>query len=164
MGSSRLIILDLETTGFNPKKDSIIEVYAGLYQNGKLVDEFHSLSKPKKGIPGKIIELTGITESMVFEAPLFKEISGDLYNFMKGNRILAYNSSFDKRFLVWNDRRFTCLRYQDYLKFIKKKRPNLRSYSLHSVAKHFGVHMIGKPHRAKTDVELVARLVKILGV
>ena len=98
MGSTRLIILDLETTGFNPKKDSIIEVYAALYSNGEIIDEFHSLLKPKRNIPIKITEITGITEDMVMSCPTFKEISSDLYEFMKGNRIIAYNSSFDKRF------------------------------------------------------------------
>ena len=164
MGSTRLVIIDLETTGFNPKTESILEVYAGLYYNGKIIDDFHSLIKPKKGIPRKIAKLTGITESMVKDAPSFKEISGDLYTFMRSKRILAYNSSFDKRFLVWNDRKFTCLRYQDYLKYIKNKRPHLRSYSLQSVAKHFGVSTFDGAHRAKADVETIARLVKILGV
>mgnify|MGYP001483469286 CR=1 FL=1 len=157
-----IIILDIETTGFNPKKDSIIEIYAVRYWRGKVQDEFSTLIKPKKPIPRVVSKLTGLQESDFVDAPNFSEIKEDFYSFVKNRRIIAYNSSFDRRFLIWNDRRLTCLRFQDYLKFIKRKRPNLKSYSLESVSRYFG-YGSKQEHRAKADVELLIRLIKTFG-
>tara|TARA_R110000851_G_scaffold73733_8_gene162642 strand:- start:1890 stop:2387 length:498 start_codon:yes stop_codon:yes gene_type:complete len=160
---SKIIILDLETTGLNPRKDSIIEIFAGRYSRGEIVEEFETLLKPRRHISPFITSLTGLTQTDVEEAPMFKEISSELYSFLRGNRIIAYNSSFDKRFLVANDRKFGCLRFVDYLRYVKKKRPNLRSYTLESVSRHFGFSSHSKLHRARTDVETLAKLIRNLG-
>ena len=109
-----MIVLDLETTGFSHKKDHIIEVSAVKLSRMRVVDEFHALVKPPKAIPAKITQITGLREEDFEDCPTFKEIAPDLYSFIRGNRIIGYNISFDKRFLCANDRRFTCLRYQDY--------------------------------------------------
>jgi len=162
MLSPGVIILDLETTGFNPKKDSIIEIHAVRYWRGKIEEEFSTLVKPNRGIPAPITRLTGLKESDFINAPTFSEIKEDLYHFLKNKRIIAYNSSFDKRFLAWNDRRLSCLRFVDYLKFMKRKRPNLKSYRLVEVSKYFGFRFKGQ-HRAKADVEILIRLIKIFG-
>ena len=157
-----MIVLDLETTGFSHKKDYIIEVSAVKLSRTRIVDEFNTLVKPPKAIPAKITSITGLQEEDFLDAPTFKEIAPDLYSFVQGNRIIGYNVSFDKRFLVANYPRFSCLRYQDYLKYIKKKRPNLRSYGLVAVARHFGFKKEGA-HRARTDTELLIKLIRTLG-
>tara|TARA_R100000008_G_scaffold82877_1_gene67614 strand:- start:1817 stop:2308 length:492 start_codon:yes stop_codon:yes gene_type:complete len=162
MPSPGVIILDLETTGFDPRKDSIIEIYAVRYWRGKVQEEFSTLIKPKKHIPYKITKLTGLQESDFIEAPTFAEIKDDLYKFVRNKRIIAYNSSFDRRFLIWNDRRFTCLRFLDYLKFMKRKRPNLKAYSLEAVSKYFG-YGFKQQHRAKEDVEILIKLIRVFG-
>ena len=61
------IVFDLETTGFSPITDKIIEIGALKYQNDKLIDTFDVLINPKTKIPEKITELTGITNEMVSE-------------------------------------------------------------------------------------------------
>lgn len=162
MPSPGVIILDLETTGFSSKKDSIIEIHAVRYWRGQVQEEFSTLIKPKKAIPAPVTRLTGLQESDFVEAPTFNEIKEDLYSFLRNKRIIAYNSSFDKRFLVHNDRRLSCLRFIDYLKFIKRKRPNLKSYRLGEVAKYFGFSY-KEQHRAKADVEILIRLIKTFG-
>ena len=162
MLSPGVIILDIETTGFNPKKDSIIEIHAVRYWRGKIQEEFSTLIKPNRGIPAPVTRLTGLKESDFEEAPTYKEIKEDLYRFLKSKRIIAYNSSFDKRFLVSNDRRISCLRFIDYLKFMKRKRPNLKSYRLGEVAKYFGFRF-KEQHRARGDVEILIRLIKTFG-
>ena len=60
------IVFDLETTGLNAEKHEIIEVAAMRFKKGTNThDTFQSLVKPKKAVPQKITELTGITEAMV---------------------------------------------------------------------------------------------------
>lgn len=157
-----MIVLDLETTGFSHKKDSIIEVSAIKLSRMKIVDEFNTLINPLKPIPPNISLLTGLTEADLQDQPTFSEIASDLFQFIRGNRIIGYNISFDKRFLCANDRRFSCLRYQDYLKYVKKKRPNLRSYSLVAVARHFGYRK-DSVHRARTDNELLIKVMRVIG-
>ena len=95
-----MIVLDIETTGFSHRKDKIIEVAAIKISRGKILDSFSSVVNPKIPLPSKITQLTGITEREVSSAPTFKEISSDLYNFMRGRRIIGYNVAFDKRFLA----------------------------------------------------------------
>ena len=158
-----MILLDLETTGFSHKKDSIIEVSAFKLNRLKLVDEFHSFVKPQPlYIPPKITAINGITVEDVNESPLFKEIATDLWKFMRGNRIIGYNVLFDKRFLVEKDRRFSCFTYQDYLKYIKVKRPHLRSYTLASVSRYFGFKGT-EAHRARSDNETLLQIIRVLG-
>jgi len=157
-----MIVLDLETTGFSHKKDSIIEVSAVKLSRMKIVDEFNTLINPLKPIPPNISLLTGLTEADLQDQPTFSEIAPDLFDFISGNRIIGYNISFDKRFLVANYRRFSCLRYEDYLKYVKKKRPNLRSYSLIAVARHFG-YKKSQAHRARTDIELLIKVMRTIG-
>ena len=93
MLSPGVIILDIETTGFNPKKDSIIEIHAVRYWRGKIQEEFSTLIKPNRGIPAPVTRLTGLKESDFEEAPTYNEIKEDLYRFLKSKRIIAYNSA-----------------------------------------------------------------------
>ena len=103
-----------------------------------------------------------ISDKDLKKAPFFKEVSGDLFNFLKGNRIIGYNVSFDKRFLVANDRKFDCLEYFDYLKFVKGLDYELENYKLQTVVNHFGIRK--KPtHRALADAESLLGLIRILG-
>jgi len=157
-----MIVIDLETTGLNPKKDKIIEVAALKVNRGKILDSFVSLINPNIRIEDIQLLNQNISDKDLKKAPFFKEISGDLFNFLKGNRIIGYNVSFDKRFLVANDRKFDCLEYFDYLKFVKGLDYELENYKLQTVVNHFGIRK--KPtHRALADAESLLGLIRILG-
>jgi DNA polymerase III epsilon subunit family exonuclease len=157
-----MIVIDLETTGLNPKKDKIIEVAALKVNRGKILDSFVSLINPNIRLEDMRFLNQDISDKDLKKAPFFKEISGDLFNFLKGNRIIGYNVSFDKRFLVANDRKFDCLEYFDYLKFVKGLDYELENYKLQTVVNHFGIRK--KPtHRALADAESLLGLIRILG-
>jgi len=157
-----MIVIDLETTGLNPKKDKIIEVAALKVNRGKILDSFVSLINPNIRLEDMRFLNQDISDKDLKKAPFFKEVSGDLFNFLKGNRIIGYNVSFDKRFLVANDRKFDCLEYFDYLKFVKGLDYELENYKLQTVVNHFGIRK--KPtHRALADAESLLGLIRILG-
>ena len=63
------VAIDIETTGFSPSADAIIEIGAVLVDNGLVVDSFGTLVNPRRSIPSGVSQLTGITDDMVASAP-----------------------------------------------------------------------------------------------
>ena len=68
------VCLDLETTGLDPKTDKIIEIGAVKVRNGEIVDSFQSFVNPGRMLPAKIIELTGIHDEDLKDAPSIEEV------------------------------------------------------------------------------------------
>ncbi|MED0930095.1 3'-5' exonuclease [Bacillus mobilis] len=96
------VVIDFETTGFNPYNDKIIQVAAVKYRNHELVDQFVSYVNPERSIPDRITSLTGITNYRVSDAPTIEEILPLFLAFLHTNVIVAHNASFDMRFLKSN--------------------------------------------------------------
>ncbi|WP_312016606.1 3'-5' exonuclease [Bradyrhizobium japonicum] len=63
------VVVDIETTGAWSSGDRITEIGAVKVRNHQVVDEWQSLVNPQRPIPAKIVELTGITNQMVRDAP-----------------------------------------------------------------------------------------------
>jgi|10_taG_2_1085330.scaffolds.fasta_scaffold02938_2 DNA polymerase III epsilon subunit-like protein len=158
-----MIIFDLETTGFSPKKEDIIEVSALKFRGLKFQEEFQQLLQPSKPLPSIIKQLTGLLDEDLAYCPTFSDISRSLFKFMKGHRIIGYNVSFDKSFLVANDPVFDCLEYQDYLKYVKGLDYELPNYKMRTVAEYMGIR-IHPIHRAYEDTRTLFELIKRLGV
>jgi Enoyl-(Acyl carrier protein) reductase/Exonuclease len=69
------VAVDVETTGGWASGDRITEIGAVKIRNHQVVDEWHSLVNPQRGIPAKITQITGITNEMVRGAPMFAELA-----------------------------------------------------------------------------------------
>ncbi|EJQ68962.1 MULTISPECIES: 3'-5' exonuclease [Bacillus] len=96
------VVIDFETTGFNPYNDKIIQVAAVKYHNHELVDQFVSYVNPERSIPDRITSLTGITNYRVSDAPTIEEVLPLFLAFLHTKVIVAHNASFDMRFLKSN--------------------------------------------------------------
>ena len=96
------VIVDIETTGFSPQNDSIIEICALKMVNNEIVEEFSSLVKPDKQISSYISNLTGITPLMTQNAPKLKNVLDDFCNFIQTNPIVGHNIRFDLSFINKN--------------------------------------------------------------
>ncbi|RAN77778.1 3'-5' exonuclease [Bacillus sp. SRB_331] len=96
------VVIDFETTGFNPYNDKIIQVAAVKYRNHELVDQFVSYVNPERPFPSRITSLTGITNYRVSDAPTIAEVLPLFLAFLDTNIIVAHNASFDMRFLKSN--------------------------------------------------------------
>ncbi|EJR53170.1 exonuclease, DNA polymerase III, epsilon subunit [Bacillus cereus VD107] len=96
------VVIDFETTGFNPYNDKIIQVAAVKYRNHELIDQFVSYVNPERPIPSRITSLTGITNYRVSDAPTIEEVLPLFLAFLDTNIIVAHNASFDMRFLKSN--------------------------------------------------------------
>ncbi|MGY4592409.1 hypothetical protein ACVWXL_000155 [Bradyrhizobium sp. GM22.5] len=95
------VVVDIETTGSWSNGDRITEIGAVKIRNHRVVDEWHSLLNPQRSIPAKIVQLTGITNEMVRDAPLFAEVADSFMQFMADGIFVAHNVSFDYGFITY---------------------------------------------------------------
>jgi len=95
------IILDLETTGLDPKSGHKIVEIGCIKLNGKeKTDEvFHVYVDPERDMPEPAFKVHGISSSFLQGKPKFKEIAGDFLGFIGKSMIIAHNASFDVGFL-----------------------------------------------------------------
>lgn len=90
-----MIVIDTETTGFSPREDRIIEIAVLNYDDGEVL--LHTHLNPGRPIPEKITEITGITDAMVIDAPIFSSIADQLMNLIAtADAICGYNPWFDR--------------------------------------------------------------------
>lgn len=93
------ICLDLETTGLNPKLDKIIEIGAVKVVEGKQTEIFSSFVNPGRTLEQRIIELTGIQDKDLAQAPYIEQVLPALLEFMGDMPLLGHSILFDYSFL-----------------------------------------------------------------
>lgn len=94
-----LVFLDIETTGGSPLSSRITEIGALRVENGKVVGKFSQLVNPEQHVPSFITKMTGISDDMLWEAPLFRSIAADLELFLNDAIFVAHNVNFDYSFI-----------------------------------------------------------------
>lgn len=99
--TDRIVVLDTETTGLEPKKGHrIIEVGCVELVNRRLTgNNFHFYINPQREIDDGAIEVHGITNEMLADKPLFEEIADDMYSYLKGAEVVIHNAPFDVGFI-----------------------------------------------------------------
>lgn len=94
-------MVDIETTGNWGNGDRITEIGAMRIRNHQVIDEWHSLINPQRSIPPRITQLTGITNAMVRDAPLFPQIADRFRAFMGDSIFVAQSVNFDYGFIAF---------------------------------------------------------------
>ncbi|MGA8248496.1 MAG: DEDD exonuclease domain-containing protein, partial [Nocardioides sp.] len=95
-------VVDLETTGGSAAGGSMItEIGAVKVRGGEVLGEFQTLVNPHTPIPPFIAVLTGITNSMVGDAPPIESVLPSFLEFAAGSVLVAHNAPFDVGFLQW---------------------------------------------------------------
>lgn len=152
------VVFDIETTGFSPIKNKIIEIGAVKVEQGKIVDRFSTFVNPQTPIPFHIERLTGIDDGMVVGAKTIEEILPEFMEFCKGAVMVAHNASFDMSFIIHNAK-ILGMEYQptyvDTVGLARFLLPRLNRYKLDTVAKELGV-VLENHHRAVDDAEATA--------
>ena len=154
------VVFDLETTGFSPETNRIIEIGAVKVQNGKIVDKFSTFVNPQVPIPFRIEQLTSINDSMVIDAPVIADILPEFMKFCEGCVMVAHNADFDMSFIKKNCQRLDipCKpTIVDTVALARVLLPNLNRFKLDTVAKALGVSL-GNHHRAVDDAGCTAEI------
>ena len=158
------VVIDIETTGGWASSDRITEIGAVKIRNHEVTDQWHSMINPQRSIPPSITRLTGITNDMVRDAPVFVAVADSLMDFMGDGIFVAHNVNFDYGFISQEfmrlDRRF---RFPKFCTCAGMRRhyPGHRSYSLGSLC---GIYEISLEHhhRALCDAEAAAKLLNLI--
>ena len=94
------VIVDLETTGWEPEEAAITEIGAVLVCGGRVRAQFSSLVNAGGAIPEQVATLTGISDAMVASAPPLSTVLTGFLSFARGSVLAAHNAPFDVAFLT----------------------------------------------------------------
>ena len=154
------VVFDIETTGFSPIKNRIIEIGAVKVQQGKITDRFSAFVNPDVPIPFEIEKLTGIHDEMVVDAPQIDVVLPQFLEFCEGCVLVAHNANFDMSFIMENANRLgyeTDFTYIDTVPIARILLPNQAKHTLDAVAKSLGISLENH-HRAVDDAEATAEI------
>jgi ATP-dependent DNA helicase DinG len=154
------VALDLETTGLDPKSDSIIEVGAHKFSGNRTEDELTTLINPNKIIPEFITGLTGISNAMVRNSPFIRDIIPDLVAFIGDAPIVGHNIKFDLSFLE----KYTPLSGNERIDTFEMASvliPAASRYNLGALGKQLGI-ILPATHRALDDARVTAAVYQAL--
>ena len=156
------VSLDLETTGLDSDRDTILEIGAVRFRGDEVLDTFETFVNPGRAIPDHIQRLTGIRPSQVQRAPSFPSISDDLAQFLGSSPVVGHNVQFDLRFLATHGLPLASPAF-DTMDLATVFLPKSRRYSLKHLADSFGIQL--RNHRALDDAiggkELFVRLLRL---
>ena len=156
---SEFVVFDIETTGLNPETEEITEIGAVKIKNGEITDTFSTFVNPHKTIPLKIIELTGINDNMVANAPEVSDVLKEFYAFSKNACLVAHNADFDMGFIYKKAADNHTVFQNDVMDTLALSRQILKSLGSHrlsTIAKHLKIPL--KHHRALNDAQCTARI------
>ncbi len=159
------VIFDLETTGLSAAENRVTEIGAVKMKDGEIIDTFQTFVDPETSIPAKIVELTGITDEMVKDAPTFAEAFENFAAFCGNNAVLvAHNANFDVGFMRAGAERIGKTFDYTYIDTVPVCRyvfPDMRSVKLDLVASRIRLPKFDH-HRAVDDAKTLAGIVQYL--
>ena len=169
------MVLDLETTGASPTTGcAITEIGAIAIRGGEILEEFSSFVNPQVALPEYIVNLTGITDEMLIDAPLINEVFPDFIEFIDRHEhvhLVAHNAPFDIGFLKAAATQLSHIwpKYEviDTVKLARRviERSEIENYKLGTLSQFFNTKALPN-HRAlddvKTTVEVLHRLIERL--
>ena len=178
-----LVVLDTETTGFQPSSHAIVELSAiKFHYPFEPVAAFSTLINPEKRIPSDASAVNGITNAMVKDSPLFSEIAPSFSEFIQGCNICGHNLLFDLRFLFASGLELPAgVKYYDTLSLARKTlvKEGSKDYNHHTghyeeneewdvvdhkletLCEHYGIYR-STQHRALSDAYATALVFKNL--
>ena len=156
----KYVVFDIETTGFSPVTNRIIEIGAVKVEHGEITERFSTFVNPQVPIPFHIEKLTSINDSMVMDADTIEVVLPQFLKFVGDAILVAHNANFDVSFIKENAKRqgipvdFT---YVDTVGIARALLTGQSKYTLDAVAKTLGISLENH-HRAVDDAECTAEI------
>lgn len=162
----REIVFDTETTGFDARgADRITEIgcieIVDFLPTG---EQFHAYIDPRRDLPEKVTEITGLTwEFLKAEGSFFEDKAQDFLDFVGDSQLVAHNADFDRGFINAELERagydpIPKKRFTDTLRIARSKFPGSPA-SLDALCKRFDISLSSREtHGAVIDSELLARV------
>lgn len=157
----QFVAFDLETTGFLPGVDRIVEIGAVRFENGQVDGVFSTLVDPKMPIPEAASQVNGIFDEMVSGKPEIQELLKPFAEFCGNRVIVAHNAAFDVQFLTADIKKYEAPAPNgiilDTLSIAKKVYPGLANYKLGTLIQHLKIPATNF-HRAEEDANYCGQL------
>ncbi len=161
----REIVLDTETTGFEPDQgDRIVEIGAvELFNHVPTGETFHVYINPQRDMPQEAFEVHGLSNEFLADKPLFADIAQAFLDFVQDAKLIIHNATFDMRFLNaelgWlNLPRLPDDQAIDTLAIARRKFPGSPA-SLDALCRRFGIDNSSRTlHGALLDSEILAEV------
>ncbi len=158
------VVFDLETTGLNSSPssgnmDKIIEIGAYKIIDGVISESFTTFVNPERKLSEEIINLTGITEEMVANAPTYEQVMPDFFKFCNGCTLVGHNLvGFDFKFVDYYCAKLGYMLDRKLIDTIPLSQELLflSNYKLNTVADHFGITF--NHHRAIDDALVTGKI------
>ncbi|MDG1471301.1 MAG: DNA polymerase III subunit epsilon [Ascidiaceihabitans sp.] len=160
----REIVLDTETTGFDPfSGDRIVEIGAielqGHVATGKT---FHKYINPERGMPDEAFQVHGLGDDFLRDKPKFAQVGQSFLDFIQDSKLIIHNAAFDMKFLnaelKWmNLPQIPMEQALDTLLIARKKFPGSPA-SLDALCRRFGITTERDLHGALLDSEILAEV------
>lgn len=157
-------IVDVETTGGVNGPSRLTEIAIFRHDGQQIVDSFHSLLNPGCSIPPFIRHLTGISDAMVADAPVFADVAPNVLDITQDAVFVAHNVGFDFNFIK---KELSWLGYDYFRRTLctvrtsRKLIPGHASYSLGKLCRALDIPLHDR-HRAQGDAAATVRLFELL--
>jgi DNA polymerase III epsilon subunit family exonuclease len=151
-------ILDVETTGTDPKMADLLEIAVVKVKGGKITDKWSTLVDPGRPIIGN--QVHGIKDADVKKAPKAADAARQALDFIGDRRIVGHSVGFDLGFLeaaLADSTHIEAGRYLDTLTIAREGYPDIQDYKLPTLSHFFGIEL-AQAHRALPDAEATANL------
>src|SRR6185437_13849138 len=157
-------VVDIETTGSYALGNGITEIAIVIHDGKKVLNFYETLVNPQRPIPLFIQSLTGITDEMVMNAPVFEEVASQVFGLLQDKVFVAHNVNFDYSFVkhhllqaghVFYSRKRCTVRLS------RKILPGLAGYSLNKLCRQLDINL-SNHHRAGGDALATAQLFQLL--
>jgi DNA polymerase-3 subunit epsilon len=163
-----VVVLDFETTGLSPDSgDRAIEIGAVRIEQGRITDRFQGLMNPGRRINSFIERYTGITNTMLRDAPPCAQVMSQFADFVEDYDMVAHNASFDSRFLTSELQRVGRASPGEFACSMLASRRLYQDAPNHKLGTLVRFHQLpndGTFHRALADADMTTHLwLKMLG-
>lgn len=164
MKSKKYAVVDIETTGGSAYLGKITDIAILIFDGNTIIERFESLVNPEQYIPYKIQQLTGISNEMVADAPIFETLAPRIFELLSDKIFVAHNVNFDYSFIVnalelagfqLNVEKLCTVRTS------RKMIPGYPSYSLGNICAQLHIPIYNR-HRASGDADATLELLRIL--